>query len=82
MPAPQNSGGGRSLKVISQDRGTEGVEGEECTSPPHPTSAGLGSVISYSGVRGGAPAENGFLGCILKPKSHPRHHFVSKLILQ
>jgi len=53
------TGGRRSLQVIRQDQGTKGIEGFGEAVPIR--LGGLGSVVSSpSGVRGGAPAENGF----------------------
>ena len=43
--------------------------------PHHPT-RGLGSVVSSSsGVRDGAPAENGFYAYLKSERSHLEHHF-------
>ena len=85
-PSRATAGPGKTLSrgpinpsfCMSWDRDAKGVEREETwgeVSPYHPT-RGSGSVVSSpSGVRGGAPAENGFYAYFRSERSHLEHHF-------
>jgi len=66
VPVARAQSGKKEVPVWSEDRDAEGAEGEgwgigKGYPPPQPTMGVWGSVVSFpSGIRSGAPVENGF----------------------